>query len=434
MQNTKSIAVYLLFSFCLLTSSAQTSTELLHRAQRAITGVIVHDIFSPPVSSRIYLYSSLAAYEASTVDNKMNSFHRLRNDFQPPDRSLHKKNINRDFSAVYALLLTASKFVFSDSMLLDSMTVITKAFKHIKPDEYAASVAWATAVSSSVVRWSQSDQYAETRKMRRYSLIKNGSAWIPTPPGYFQAVEPHWGKIRTVALDSLHHFRPRQAIPFSTDKASAFFQQANEVYTTVKQLTRQDSVVALFWDCNPFHLTVQGHVNFATKKLSPGGHWMSIVGIVSQNANAGFSQSVKAYFFTSIALFDAFISCWDEKYRSNTIRPESYINAHIDETWRPLLQTPPFPEYTSGHSVISASAAVVLTSLFGSHFQFVDNTEIPYGLPSRPFSSFWEAAKEAGISRFYGGIHYKSAIDQGLIQGEKIGKKVVQQMAVLATR
>ena len=139
-------------------------------------------------------------------------------------------------------------------------------------------------------------------------------------------------------------------------------------------------------------------------------------------------KSVEAYTLTSIALFDAFISCWDEKYRSILIRPETVINRYIDEDWLPTLQTPPFPEYTSGHSVISRAAATALTSIFGDSFQFDDTTEEEYGLPVRSFNSFFDASDEAAVSRLYGGIHYKPAIFNGVAQGEKVGKFVVENV------
>ena len=139
-------------------------------------------------------------------------------------------------------------------------------------------------------------------------------------------------------------------------------------------------------------------------------------------------QSLEAYTFTAIALADAFISCWDEKYRSNLIRPETVINRHLDEEWTPALQTPPFPEYTSGHSVISRAAAIALTSIFGENFSFDDTTEEEYGLPMRSFTSFKNASEEAAVSRLYGGIHYRPAIDNGVKQGEEVGDFIVAQL------
>ena len=160
---------------------------------------------------------------------------------------------------------------------------------------------------------------------------------------------------------------------------------------------------------------------FATKKITPGAHWIGITKIASKKVNSDFDDTVYAYTKTSLAIADAFISCWDEKYRSNLIRPETLINQHIDENWKPILQTPPFPEYTSGHSVVSGAAATALTSIYGDNFSFEDDTETPYGLPIRKFNSFNEAADEAALSRMYGGIHYRAAIEVGVGQGRKIG-------------
>jgi PAP2 superfamily len=175
-------------------------------------------------------------------------------------------------------------------------------------------------------------------------------------------------------------------------------------------------------------MNVKGHVMFATKKISPGGHWMNITNVACKKVNADFVQSSEAYARVSIALIDAFISCWDEKYRSKLIRPETYINQYIDEDWVPVLQTPPFPEYTSGHSVISAASAVTLTELFGDNFAFTDSTEIEFGLTSRNFKSFIQASEEAAISRMYGGIHYRPAVEVGMTEGRALGSYILQKI------
>ena len=120
-------------------------------------------------------------------------------------------------------------------------------------------------------------------------------------------------------------------------------------------------------------------------------------------------------------MMDAFISCWDEKYKSNRIRPETYIVRYIDNKWQPLLQTPPFPEYTSGHSVISTAASVVLSFLLGDHFSFTDDSEEMFDLPARHFTSFAQAAAEASVSRIYGGIHFRDAVENGQAQGANVG-------------
>jgi hypothetical protein len=173
---------------------------------------------------------------------------------------------------------------------------------------------------------------------------------------------------------------------------------------------------------------VQGHTMFATKKITPGGHWIGIVAIAARKAGADPVTSAEAYARTSMALADGFISSWEEKFRSGVVRPETVINTYLDERWEPLLQTPPFPEYTSGHSVISTAAATVLTQQFGDRFAFSDSTELDYGLPVRSFNSFDEAAAEAAMSRLYGGIHYRRAIEQGVLQGRKVGQLVLERV------
>jgi len=186
--------------------------------------------------------------------------------------------------------------------------------------------------------------------------------------------------------------------------------------------------IAQFWDCNPYVTVTRGHLMFATKKITPGAHWMGITKIACIKDNVDFDRAVYAYTKTSIAIADGFISSFDEKYRSNLIRPETLINKFIDDNWKPVLQTPPFPEYTSAHSVVSGAAAIALADVFGDNFSFQDDTEISYGLPIRSFNSFDEASAEAAISRMYGGIHYRSAVEVGLDQGRKLGNYVIETL------
>jgi hypothetical protein len=278
------------------------------------------------------------------------------------------------------------------------------------------------------MKWIAKDRYTETRRMKRYDIVKQQGRWTPTPPGYMAAVEPYWNQIRTLTLDSAAQFRPLTPLAFSNEVNSSFYRQAFEVYDIVNKLSDEQRAIANFWDCNPFFLSMQGHLNFAAKKISPGGHWMSIAGLACVKTGADISKTAAAYTFTSIAMFDGFIACWDEKYRSNLVRPETYVNAVIDESWKPLLQTPPFPEYPSGHSVISTAAAIVLTKLFGENFVYEDDTELEFGLPVRSFQSFKQASNEAAISRLYGGIHYRQAIEQGQVQGKQVGEWVVSKL------
>jgi hypothetical protein len=411
--------------------STVNNPEYLHRSIKKITDVIVHDIFSPPVASRIYTYVSVAAYEAarhqdSTFVSLAGQLHGLESVPQPD------KNVEYCFSlaAIQAALMVGRTLVFSEDKMDEFSNLILKDYKECgMPSEvFDRSIDYGLKVASHIIAWSSKDNYKQSRSFPKFTVENNDATWKPTPPAYMEAVEPHWMKIRTFVLDSAGQFKPESPTPFSKAKDSQFFKEATEVHDMVINLSDEQKQIASFWDCNPFVMNVQGHVMFATKKISPGGHWMNITRVACNQAKADFLQSSEAYVRVALSLVDGFISCWDEKYRSKVVRPETYINQHIDENWTPLLQTPPFPEYTSGHSVISNSAATALTGLFGDNFAYTDSTEVEFGMTARNFKSFFDAAQEAAISRMYGGIHYRPAVENGVVEGKAVGKFIMEKI------
>lgn len=403
------------------------NAEFAHQSIKQVTDVIVHDIFSPPVSSRIYVYMTIAGYEAAIHENpKYLSLAGQLNGFEPGPVPQASVEYCYPLAAVEAMLTVGKALVFSEDKMEVFHESMMQRFRDagVPEEVFDRSIAFGRQVAQHVLDWSAKDNYKQSRSFPKYSIEDDPGTWKPTPPAYMDAIEPHWAKIRTFAIDSCEQFKPLGPTAFSVDKNSTFFKEAYEVYSVTQNLTEEQREIASFWDCNPFVMNVKGHVMFATKKISPGGHWMNITNVACKKVNADFLQSLEAYTRVSVALMDGFISCWDEKYRSKLVRPETYINEHIDEDWVPLLQTPPFPEYTSGHSVISAASAVTLTRLFGENFSFLDSTEVEFGLPARSFNSFIEASQEAAVSRLYGGIHYRPAIDHGVKQGLALGNYV----------
>jgi hypothetical protein len=277
--------------------------------------------------------------------------------------------------------------------------------------------------------WSKLDNYAQTRGAPEYNVIDSPGRWIPTPPAYAAAMEPHWREIRTLVIDSPRQFLPQPPYKFdATDKTSNYYKEVKLIENKDDSLSAEETWIADFWDDNPFKMNVAGHLMFATKKFSPGGHWMSVVGIAAKKAKADFNETVYAYAKTAIALFDAFIQCWNIKYTYNTLRPETVINKYFDPNWRPHLQTPPFPEYTCGHCTISAAACQVLTSVFGENFAYNDTTEMEFGIKSRSFASFRDAANETWRSRFYGGIHFKYSCERSNLMGTEVGDLIVTRL------
>jgi len=401
--------------------------EFIHRSVKAITDRIVHDIFSPPVASRIYAYSSVAGYEALRhIDPSYESLAGQVNgltEVPKPDPNLE---YCYQLASVEAMLKLGKKLTFTETDLEAFQKKMLQEFRDlgIPGDVFDRSVEYGDKVGDHIIAWSGKDNYAQSRSFPKYTILTDAGSWKPTPPAYMEAVEPHWNKIRTFVIDSATQFRPEPATKFSIDKLSQFYKEAHETYDIGKNLTAEQKDIAGFWDCNPFVVNVRGHVMFATKKISPGGHWMNITAVACRKAKANTMQTTEAYTRVALSLVDGFIVCWDEKYRSKVVRPETYINQYIDPNWVPMLQTPPFPEYTSGHSVISSAASVALTGVFGDNFAFTDSTEVEYGMTARKFTSFNHAAAEAAVSRIYGGIHYRAACENGKTQGSRLGEFV----------
>jgi hypothetical protein len=411
-------------------AEAVRSAEPLHEAMQQLTSTMVYDIFSPPQASRVYSYASIAAYEAirqgDTAWRSLAGQVRDMPAVPAPDRT---QSYSFELAGVRAFLTVSHQLTFSRERMDSVRTAMTDQYADALPDDVVArSVAYGDTVAQFVLAWAATDRFKESRGLPKYSITRDPGRWRPTPPAYMDAVEPNWGTLIPFVMDSASQFRPAPAIPFDTVKGTPFFTQALEVYEKGRTLTEEERLIASFWDCNPYTMNVQGHTMFATKKISPGGHWMGIAGQASRQTKATMVESADAYARTALALADGFIAAWEEKFRSGVLRPETVINNYVDEQWTPLLQTPPFPEYPSGHSVISTSAAEVLTSIFGANFAFADSVEVPFGLPVRSFPSFEAAANEAAISRLYGGIHYRQAIEEGQKQGRQVGQNVVSRI------
>ena len=411
--------------------STSEKAEYVHRSIKAVTDVIVHDIFSPPVASRIYAYISVAGYEVARYHNsKYISLASQLRGLTPVPGPEPDKQYSYSLASVHAILSVGKTLVISEEKVEEFNKNILQEFKETgMPQEvFDNSLLLGQQVADHILEWASKDNYKQVKSLPRYSVSYDPSAWKPTPPAYMKAIEPNWNKLRPFLIQSAQQFKPLPPTPFSINKNSRFFREASEVRITGTKLTPDQIEVANFWDCNPFKMNVNGHVMYATKKISPGGHWINITRLACKKVKADLVRSAEAYACVSITLADCFISCWDEKYRSNVIRPETYINQYIDPNWAPLLQTPPFPEYTSGHSVISAASAIVLTKLFGPNLSFADSTEVEFNIPVRHFKSFKLAAEEAAISRFYGGIHYMPSIRNGMKEGNKIGNFISRKL------
>lgn len=391
-----------------------------------LNSVVMGNNFSPIVASRNYMYANIAAYEVVAAGDPQhyNSLAGQVKSLAAVPKPAAGKKIDFNFASLLSFWKLGQAVTFSDNETRSYVDSLKKLAKdHGMPEDvYKNSVEFADTVASAIMAWSKKDHYKETRGMPEFTVYPDSpQRWVPTPPAYSPAAEPHWPMIRTVVLDSASQYRLPEPFKFNvTDKNSPYYKEIMKAKNAGDSLTEEQKQIANFWDDNPFKLNVSGHLMFGTKKFSPPGHWMSIVGIAAKKAGADYNTTVCAYAKTAIALFDAFISCWDTKYAYSTARPETVINKYFDANWRPLLQTPPFPEYTCGHSTGSSACAEALTSMFGDNFAYTDTTEVEFGIASRSFNSFREAALENTKARFYGGIH----LHYSCLAANKAGKEV----------
>jgi hypothetical protein len=402
-------------------------------ALKKVTDVMLNDVASPVAASRYYAYINVTSYETislfdssnyTTLHGVIRLFPKLKVDkelFQLSDKSL---------SVILAIFKSGQKLLPSGYMLqkeVDSLKTIYVV------DEKSKLVFQQTAllvdeIVKQIIAYAKQDGFPQLNNLSRYTPKIGDGFWKPTPPVFMAPVEPHWNTLRTFLLDSAQQYKTAAPVSYDTSSSSAFYKLVLEVYNTDKKATEEQRNIANFWDCNPFAVQQIGHVEFGLKKISPGGHWIGIAGIACVKKKFPLEKTALVHMLLSVTLADAFIACWDEKYRSNRVRPETVIQKLIDPRWHPMLQTPPFPEYVSGHSVASNAAAVMLTTVFGDDFHYTDNTEVEFGLPERKFISFYQAATEAAISRLYGGIHYMDAIEAGKVQGKQVGNHAVNLM------
>ena len=431
------VAVVLFFSSCSEKKKDYqqiTSDPFLYsRTVKELNNVVMQNNFPPIIASRNYVYANIAAYEVIAAGDPQH-YQSLAGQLNGLDSAAivpTGKKIDFHFAALLAFCQLGEAVTFTEGSMkeyVDSLKGLVK--DHGMPDDvFRNSIDFAAEAGRIILAWSKKDHYAQTRTAPKYAILDMPGRWVPTPPSYFQALEPHWRQIRTMVMDSANQFTPPPPPVFDiNNKQGKYYQEVLAVKNAGDSLTNEQKHIAEFWDDLGNKMNVNGHIMFVTKKFSPPGHWMNIVGIAAQKAKVDYATTVYAYTKTAIAMFDAFIQCWDEKFRSNYARPETVINKYIDPNWMPYLQTPPFPEYTCGHSTVSSASAEALTSVFGDNFVFTDTSELEFGIKNRSFKSFRDAAIENNWARFYGGIHFHNSCIISTEYGAKVGTLVNERL------
>jgi hypothetical protein len=383
--------------------------------------------FTPPVASRAFGYAGLTLYEVVVPGMPQNqSLQGQVNDMpkiMTPDASLE---YNWSVAANAAMAFVAKNYyanmsntLFSDVLKFeDSNNEKIRAQYYMSDAAFDRSIKWGQEVARILFEWSKTDggHEAYTRNFPASYIAPTGKGfWVPTFPKFQAAMQPYWGANRTFILGINALAEPPKPTAYSEDTASAFYKEAYAVFSAVKNIKPEEKIIAQYWSDDP------------GQPGTPPGHSISIATQVLKKEGLNLARCAEIYAKVGMGVSDAFVSCWRWKYIYNYMRPISFIRTKFDPAFASILETPPFPEYTSGHSVQSAATAKILTAAFGNNFEFTDSTHVGrtdiIGTP-RKFKSFFDFAAEAAISRFYGGIHYREAIEKGIEQGVKVGAEI----------
>lgn len=405
------------------TRADDTGGDILRQWYTVVLHLVRHTAtYSPPVASRAFAYLGVAAYQAVasgsttlvSMEGQLNGLKAL----PPRDPAKHYS----DAVITHCVMASAVKSFFGNTgptgqrvMAAAEKKLKGEALKGLPDGVIEASLAYGDKLKAAIIEWSANDGGAVIENMgfpMSYDVSKEPGHWAPTSAIRMQQMPllPKWGQNRTFAMPSGGACGLPPPPAYSEEPSSLFFQQAKEVYDVTTHLTPEQTAIARFWSDDPM------------LSPTPPGHWIAIANDLLSQENASLDRSAEVMMRLGVAMADGFIGCWNAKFQYDFVRPVTAIKKLIDPKWEPLLITPPFPEYPSGHSTESGAAAAVMTSLFGENFAFTDRTHERDGLGVRTFPSFVAAAEEAGLSRLYGGIHFRAAVENGLEQGRCIAQ------------
>lgn len=405
---------------------ADVSREVLLTWHKLILELVRHTAtYMPPVAARAFGYIGVTAHEALATGNP--SLRSLAG--QLTDLTNLPTRGEGEFDepcVLHAALQTAVNALFSNTgptgqraMQKMGEMMGRTASEGMAPDVVDRSVAHGSAVAEHILAWAATDGGAVVENLgfpQDYSPGTRPQDWVPTSLVRLQQAPllPAWGKNRPFAVKDMAAMDAPAHPDYDEATESAFYAFAREVHDTSKSLTDEQKLIARFWSDD------------AMLTFTPAGHWIAIVLQIADRDSLPVEVISATLAKLGCAQSDAFVSCWSTKFKYNLLRPVTYIKRHIDKAWEPLLITPPFPEYTSGHSCQSGAASTVLTAMLGDGFAFDDATHEDEGLPVRSFPSFNAAAEEAAMSRLYGGIHFRFGNEAGLAQGRAIGALAAQ--------
>jgi hypothetical protein len=367
---------------------------------------------SPPVTARRWAYSGVALWESlqpglpgyQSIAPQLNGLSAL----PQPSGSLtyyFPASANAALAAMNRVIhpgISAATLARIDSL---EAANLAKYQAHQQPDVLANSVDFGKKIAAAVLEWAKTDGFDNATP---YTPLSGPSYWKPTPPAFAPAILSNWGKVRTIVANSDAGAEQGTPTPYSEDPTSAYYKQVEELYTISQGLTQEQRTIATYW---------------------PDNSWHNILSQVLAIEKPGLAVAAKAFTQLGIAMSDGAISLCKGKYVYQGVRPVTYIRTVMNHPdWNTVIPTPPHPEYPSGHSVMSAAAAEVLTQIFGQNYHYTDKPYNLSGFAPRTFNSFEEAAAEAAVSRVYAGIHFRKTCEVSLLHGKIVGQNVIGKL------
>lgn len=394
--------------------------------------------YRPPVSARNIGYIGIAAYES--VVNGMTDEYRSIADVYPGlvvpkterGTEYHWPTVlNATYARILAHFFPTAPFEYVSKIQVTETQFNNEFIGQVTQEVFNRSQEYGRNVADAVFAWSATDAAGHEAYQRPhptdYVPPTGPGLWQPTYPDYTRALFPYWGSVRRFAI-SPDEMRIKDPLPYSTDPNSDIYIQARETQITINQIKAgqkyEEQWIADFWsdDC-------------AAKTFSPAGRWIAVANQVVDRENVDLGTAVLAYAKVGMAIGDAGIAAWHEKYRFNYQRPIDYIRQVMgDSNWNSIMcpdgsefYTPPFPAYPSGHATFGGAAAEALSSIFGYSYSMTDNCHLgrtDFISTPRTFNTFYEMAEENAFSRIPIGVHFRMDSEQGLLLGYRAGRAV----------
>ena len=381
--------------------------------------------FTPPVSSMVISYIYISIYECLVLThpdlNSLSNYLNIEYNEQYRKFQSENNNLNDDIIVINEAFYNAIKLFiptisYTNEGIIDSLhNLINNRYNNDKIKQLREIY---SSITGSIYKWTLNDSIGKIGYINNfpadYKYKKSDSTWRPTPApfsslfNFKSAMQPFWGERKCIIKENNLELSKSPYL-FSTDTASSFYKEVYNVYNQSKQNTKEQSDIAKFWSDD-----------FGT---TPACHSLSITNQVTEQHNINYKDRIIILLKSSIALNDAFINCFKNKYYYNLLRPVTYIQRYIDSTWNALIPTPPFPEYPSCHSTQTAANATIL-KLNLNNTGLYDFSREKFGFPVKKINTFDDYANEVAISRFYGGVHYKFSNEEGLRLGKIIGKNI----------